>query len=102
MFEKVGQTWELMGACWTVLKKEKGLVLFPLFSGISCIIVIASFAVPFYMTADFSQTTSTTSGTVHHTRHELAQHLSVAHYIVLFLFYWCNYFVITFFNTAIV
>ncbi|HEX4794836.1 MAG TPA: DUF6159 family protein [Humisphaera sp.] len=92
MFTKIGYTWDLMKASWDVLKKDKSLLLFPLLSGISCLIVLASFALPIWF-----------SGAVQASRQNGgALHLQAIHYIVLFVFYFCNYFVITFFNVAMV
>ncbi|HSV14858.1 MAG TPA: hypothetical protein VLI90_11395, partial [Tepidisphaeraceae bacterium] len=48
MFEKISYTWSLMRASWDVLKRDKGLLIFPLLSGISCLLIMASFAVPIY------------------------------------------------------
>jgi hypothetical protein len=81
MFQRISYTWQIMGASWDVLRKDKGLVLFPLFSSICCLIVFASFCVPLY--------------TYQHAHDPLF-------YVVLFCFYFANYFVITFFNTGIV
>src|SRR6266516_6981862 len=47
---KIHRTWSLMGACWQLLSKDKGLLLFPLISGICCMLLLASFAVPLYFT----------------------------------------------------
>jgi len=50
MFQRMQYTWQLMGASWTVLKRDKELILFPLFSGIACMLVIASFVTPLFFT----------------------------------------------------
>ncbi|MFT5470569.1 MAG: tryptophan-rich sensory protein [Verrucomicrobiales bacterium] len=87
----IGNTWNLMGASWEVLKKDKEILFFPFISGISCLLVLASFAIPIVM----SETWRPPAGeaeTVH----------QIVYYGTLFLFYFCNYFVITFFNSAIV
>jgi len=81
MFDRISYTWEIMGASWQVLKKDKGLILFPLFSSICCLVVFASFCVPLY---------------------SFRQSHDPMFYVVLFCFYFVNYFVITFFNTGIV
>ena len=46
MFGRISNTWGLMGDSWRILKQDKELLLFTLLSGICCIIVIASFAIP--------------------------------------------------------
>jgi hypothetical protein len=80
-----------MGASWGVLKQDKELLVFPLISGISCLLVLASFAVPLWYTGTWRPP----GGDAHWQR-------QVAYYGVLFLFYLCNFTVITFFNTAII
>jgi hypothetical protein len=94
MFTRIAYTWDLMKASWDVLKKDKGLLLFPLLSGVSCLAVLASFAIPYWLTAAGRPHSGAAGGTT--------WHFSPAHYIVLFAFYFCNYFVITFFNSAII
>jgi len=92
MFGRIGYTWEVMGASWRVLKQEKMLLLFPILSGIACMLVTASFIVPIvasdaWMPPDPDQATPIQQA---------------VYYGVAFLFYFCNYFVITFFNSAVV
>jgi hypothetical protein len=93
MFARISYTWQLMGASWQVLKQDKALVLFPLFSGISCLVVIASFTVPLFM-VDLTAW----KGQVGH----WTQAQQIAGWAYLFAFYFVNYFVITFFNVGIV
>ncbi|MGH7215538.1 MAG: DUF6159 family protein [Tepidisphaeraceae bacterium] len=91
MFDKISYTWGLMGASWDVLKRDKALVLFPLFSGVCCVLVLASFIIPIF-TSDILPSPDT----------RITQQQQVLYYSILFGFYFCNYFVITFFNTAII
>jgi len=89
---KFGYTFRMMGASWQVLKKDKELLLFPLLSAICCIVVMASFALPMFMTGAWKPPDPDTA-----TRAQ-----QVGYYALLFLFYFCNYFVIIFFNSAVV
>jgi hypothetical protein len=73
-----------------VLLKDKELLLFPLISGICCLLVMASFALPIYFTG--SWTLPKPDATLQ----------QVIYYGTLFLFYFCNYFVMIFFNCGIV
>ena len=98
MFTRIAYTWDLMKASWDVLKKDKALVLFPLLSGASCLAVLASFAIPFILTSGVLSHNANANGTNNST----SWHFNAAHYAVLFAFYFCNYFVITFFNSAII
>ena len=91
MFRKLSYTWELMGASWGVLKQDKELLLFPLLSGVCCLLVMASFAFPVWYTGSWQPP-----------RGDASWPQKLLYYGVLFLFYLCIYFVITFFNTAII
>lgn len=84
---RIRNTWALMGASWNLLKQDKEILLFPLLSGISCLLILLTFAVPIGFSMGEGE--------------ELAISDTVM-YMGLFLFYLCNYFVITFFNSAIV
>jgi len=88
---KIYRTWSLMGACWRLLSKDKGLLLFPLISGICCMLLLASFAVPLYFTNNWQPPAGGAAATQ-----------QMAYYGTLFLFYVCNYFVVVFFNAGIV
>jgi hypothetical protein len=89
MIEKFSRSWELVKASANVLKQDREMLVFPLLSLISSILVIASFAIPLFA-----------SGT--------AQRLSEGadaenyHLVVMFLFYLVQYFIIFFFNTALI
>jgi hypothetical protein len=86
---KISRAWSLMGASWQVLKSNKQMMFFSILSFICCLIVIASFVYPF-VNSDIA---------------ELEQKFTdneANYYIYLFLFYFALYFVITFFNSAIV
>jgi heme/copper-type cytochrome/quinol oxidase subunit 4 len=88
---KITRTWSLMSACWQVLKQDKGLLLFPLISGICCLLLLASFAIPLYATGSWVPPKA-----------DAAASQRVVYYSILFLFYFSNYFVVVFFNAAIV
>jgi hypothetical protein len=91
MFEKISNTWGLMGESWEVLKKDKRLLMFPLLSGVCCLLVVASFVVPMAVTGSWQPP-----------RANANRAQEVSYYGMLFLFYLCNYFVTIFFNTAII
>lgn len=46
MFERFARGWALMKQSWQVLRLDKELLLFPIFSSIACLLVMASFALP--------------------------------------------------------
>ncbi len=91
MMQKFSNTWSLMGASWEVLKKDREMLIFPLISGICCLLILLSFSLPIFL-----------SGSWQTIGDETSTDQSVMYYILLFAFYFCNYFVIVFFNSAIV
>jgi len=88
---KLYRTWSLMSASWRILKEDKKLLLFPMMSGISCLAVMASFAIPAVLTGQWRPPA-----------HSASQSQLATYYGLLFLYYYCNYFVIVFFNTALI
>ena len=46
MFARIARSWELMKQSWHVLRQDKELLLFPIFSSLACLLVMASFALP--------------------------------------------------------
>jgi len=86
---KFSRTWQLMGASWRLLKQDKRLVVFPLLSAVVLVLVIASFAIPMFATGAQSYL-------------DAAKHHSPNFYAGLFLFYFVNYFVLIFFNSALI
>ncbi|REJ71081.1 MAG: hypothetical protein DWQ34_14330 [Planctomycetota bacterium] len=90
-FDRLANGWELAKESWHVLKLDKELLVFPLISGIACLIVLASFAFPLW---------STGYADVIFDDGEIPN--DPVAYAVLFAFYTVNYFVIVFFNSALV
>ncbi len=91
IFDKLSNTWALMGVSWDILKKDKEMLIYPLISGICCLLVLASFAIPIISSESWQPPGENAPAMD-----------QVVYYGVLFLFYFCNYFVIVFFNTAII
>lgn len=91
MFERISRGIELTRQSLGVLRQEKMLLVFPLFSGIACLIVLASFAVPLWTTGYAESVLG---------EEQLPQ--DPVAYVLLFVFYFVNYFVIVFFNSALV
>ena len=80
-----------MGASWDVLKEDKEILIFPLISVVCCLLVMASFAVPMFL-ADAWLPPGKEATTAD----------AVEYYAILFLFYFCIYFIIIFFNSAMI
>lgn len=91
MFERMGRGWELVKQSFRVLQLDKELLLFPLISGVACLLVLASFAIPLWNTpyADVL-------------REEGQVPNDPLAYVILFAFYFVNYLVIIYFNSALV
>ncbi len=66
-------------------------MVFPFVSGLACLLVMASFAVPLWMT-----------GAIERFDEQGKPDIGWAGYALLFAFYFANYFVIVFFNSALV
>ncbi len=93
---RISNGWELAKASWGVLKLDKELLLFPLMSGIACLVVLASFALPLWNSDYMSAISESSEGGVR----EIAR--DPIGYVILFAFYFSNYFVIIFFNSALI
>ncbi len=102
---KFSRTTSLMRASWDVLKQDKELLLFPLLSGICCLLVLASFAGPMLAMTDWQaaseSATSSTAQALGASDGNLSAEQAM-HILALFLFYCCNYFVIIFFNAGLI
>jgi hypothetical protein len=88
MFTRFTRSWELIKASGAVLRQDKELLLFPLFSAIATLVVAASFIVPLIMTGAYEQS--------------IAAGDETSYMVFLFLFYLVQYFIIFFFNSALV
>ena len=84
MFEKFSRSWELVKASAAVLRSDKELLLFPVLSSIATLVVVATFLVPAFALRIFEHGHGPASA------------------VLGFLFYLCQYFVIFFFNAALV
>lgn len=84
MFEKFSRSWELVKASASVLRSDKELMLFPILSGIATLAVLATFLVPMLALRIF------------------ADGFGIGGALFGFLFYFCQYTVIIFFNCALV
>lgn len=85
MFDKISRSWTLVKASAAVLRSDKELLLFPVISSIATLLVGATFLLPVIGLRLFE-----------------GGEIGVLGAIVGFLFYLCQYFVIFFFNTALV
>ena len=87
MIERLKNSWELVKASGRVLQADTELLLFPVFSGIALILVTATFILPLALGG---LATGRGGG------------LAVGGYVIFLLFYFVQYTVIIFFNSALV
>jgi hypothetical protein len=94
MFRTLSRSWEFAKLSYRTLLDHKHLIVFPIVSTLATVLVVASFALPLWQTGQIEAWMS-----------EAEQGGARGDpwiYVTLFLFYFCNYFVIVFFNTALV
>src|SRR5690606_17530123 len=84
MFEKFSRSWEMVKASAEVLRSDRELMLFPVLSGLATLLVMATFALPVLALKLF------------------ANGWSVGGVLLGFVFYFCTYSVMIFFNCALV
>ena len=94
MFERISRSFDLARSSWHVLRTDKKLVLFPIFSCIGVLIVLASFLTPLLVLLAGGQLKMD----------QLANNGQPVWWVypLTFAFYFCNYFVIVFCNAALV
>ena len=92
MFKRFSRSWDLVKASASVLAKDKELLVFPLLSGICSLIVVAAFVLPAFGLGALDGLGNGDVGSGVH----------VGAYVLGFLFYLVQYFVIFFFNSALV
>lgn len=89
LFTRMSNGWQLALDSFAVLKENRQLILFPILSGISMILVVSSFLVILLGSSGWDW-------------EALRQQDNVTNYLFVFGYYLVNYFIIVFFNTALV
>ena len=84
MFETLSRSWGLVKSSAAVLRSDKELMLFPMLSGLASLVVLATFALPMFALRVFEHG------------------IGLAGLALAFVFYFCQYAVIVFFNAALV
>ena len=87
-FERLSNGWKIAMSSFKVLKENKQLIVFPIFSGISLILLSGLFSVGILAAVDWDIDNLNPDGFVQ--------------YLLLFGFYLINYFVVVFFNMALI
>jgi hypothetical protein len=91
MFKRLSRSWELVKASASVLNEDRELLMFPLVSLGALLVVVVCFAVPMLGLGALDGLSGGSNKAI-----------SAGTYVVAFLFYFCQYFVIFFFNAALV
>jgi hypothetical protein len=91
MFDRLSRSWRLVKASAAVLRDDKELLLFPLISMGALVVVLACFALPMLGLGALDGLSRGSN-----------QAVSAGVYAVAFVFYFCQYFVIFFFNAGLV
>jgi hypothetical protein len=91
LFTRLSNGWNIAMNSFTVLKENRQLIIFPILSGISMVLVIGSFVVAALAAAGWN--VDNLQDTNPH---------NAVNYLILFLYYVVNYFIIVFFNMALV
>src|SRR5262245_38169447 len=91
MIKKLRTSWQIAKQCWGVLLQDKELLLFPLMSCAALLLVMASFALPLWESG-FFQAAKDDPELMH----------EPGFLAVYFAFYLVAYFVVIFFNAALI
>ena len=86
LFRRMKNGWALAKDSWGVLKQDKELVLFPIFSGIACLCVMASFAVPLWATGILGELKGGDADTMTTTQQVIGGIVLFAYYFVSVFF----------------
>ncbi len=88
-FTRLSAGWNLALKSFAVIRQHKQLVLLPILSSITLLVVMASFAIGVFGTTGFDIDT-------------LNENSRVVYYVLLFCYYVASYFIIVFFNMALI
>lgn len=92
MFDRFAASFALARSSWDVLRTDKQLIVFPIVSGIGCFLVMLGFVAPFLVHPEWLKALDVDNGA--------RQPAWV--WVVAFAYYFCNYFVVIFCNSALI
>ncbi len=95
MFNRLAAGWQLAKQSLNVLRLDKELLMFPILSGLACLVVTASFAAPIFFSGMLENVANQEGN-------DAAAPENLLFYALMFLFYFATYFIIIFFNSALV
>jgi hypothetical protein len=88
-FDRLSNGWQISMNSFKVLKENQQLIIFPILSGISLALVIGSFTAGILASAGWDPD-------------NIQGNSSAITYLLLFAFYLVNYFIVVFFNMALI
>jgi hypothetical protein len=88
-FNRLSNGWKISMNSFTILKKNKQLIIFPILSAISLVLMMAVFITGILAVAGWDVDYINTNN-------------KVANYAIMFGFYFINYFIVVFFNMALI
>ena len=88
-FDRLSNGWKITQNSFTILKRNKQLIIFPILSSLSLILVIGIFVLGIFASAGWDVEFIDTEN-------------QVLNYLILFGFYFVNYFIVVFFNMALI
>lgn len=88
-FDRLSNGWTIAMSSFKVLKEKKDLIIFPMLSGISILVLVASFFTALGVMIGWDTD-------------NLREYSTPLYYLLVFLFYVVNYFIVVFFNMALV
>ena len=94
MFRSLSRSWEFSKMSYRLIGQNKQLLVFPIISTLAALLVSASFLLPLWHSGQLSEWLTFMD-------EESAAVGDPMMYITAFLFYFCDYFVIVFFNAAL-
>jgi ABC-type multidrug transport system fused ATPase/permease subunit len=97
MFERFYAGFSAARDCWEILRQDKKLLILPFLSGVACLVVLASFALPLAVFRP-QELQALLNDDVPAGVDKVRPWV----WLLLFAFYFCNYFVIYFFNAALI
>ncbi|MBT8484891.1 MAG: hypothetical protein HKO59_07800 [Phycisphaerales bacterium] len=97
MFATLSRSWEFAKISYGIIWDFKKLVIFPVLSGAAALAVMASFVLPLWGTGTLEEWMAFVADDA--VAPTTADHVTM--WGTLFLFYFCSYFVIVFFNSAL-
>ena len=95
MFESLSRSWSFATDSFRILRDNKRLLILPIFSCIAALLVAGSFLLPLMATGQADHYLALLD-------EDSTAQLQPVDYVIGFAFYFCNYFVIIFFNAALV